>query len=305
MDRLGVRQDAKEDGTRHDTGKRCLYRVSERGVSEMASSRRERGTGMPRGSRQWSVELDSEVVGDGPGGFLRALGSMGLLELYKKWFSCGREHGTENWCSSPRCCRCWNARSNFLTYRTVECSNVWTHAPPRVSAGTGTIRGAAKADDSEKSDGLFLGGQGRLGADVELYYTPEALTARKAGPAGTCTMGKVAFFFDHAGNTFQGGGNQGAITKWVAVLEYVTAGRGNREQLDPATGHPVMRIQKALSFFPAAAIRQVVHFYHRCPENKCGPVLESGKGLVWQHHYDPKGVNYFLHNRHFRGPSPA
>jgi len=63
----------------------CIEFLKE--VSEMASSRRERGTGMPRGSRQWSVELDSEVVGDGPGGFLRALGSMGLLELYKKWFS--------------------------------------------------------------------------------------------------------------------------------------------------------------------------------------------------------------------------
>lgn len=288
----------------------CIEFLKE--VSEKASERRERGTGRPRGTRQWSVDLDADVSADGPlgawqdvvVGILRKLGSTGLLKLYEKWFSCGRAHGNPDKCSNPRCCRCWNSRSGGLSLRNVDCSNVWTAAPPRVSAGTGTLRGASMVDAVEKRDGL-LWVQGSLGADVELYYTREALAARKPGSVGTCTLGKVAFFFDHDGNTFPGGGRQGATTKWVAVSEYVTAGRRKTEQIDPPTGHPVMRLRKVLSFFPAEAIRQVVHFYHRCPENKCGPVSQSGNGNVWRHVYDSAGANLFLHNRHFRGPTPA
>lgn len=42
------------------------------------------------------------------------------------------------------------------------------------------------------------------------------------------------------------------------------------EKLDPSTGYAVMRLQRKLSFFPADAIRQVVHMYHLCPAKKCG-----------------------------------
>lgn len=281
-------------------------------VSEEGSKGRERGTGRPRGAQEWSVDLRSaSPAAGGSGGWqdaivgmLAGLGSRGLLDLYKRWYSCGRVTGDTARCGNDSCPRCWNSRGEGLVRKSVDYKNFWAGAPPRVSAGTGLIRGAAMVDAAEKRDG-FLWLLGPLGVDVELYYTREALDAQEAGPAGTCTLGRVAFFFDHVGNPIHGGEGQGVKTKWVAVSEYVTAGRGSSEQLDPATGHPVMRIQKKLSFFPAEAIRQVVHLYHRCPENKCAPRPESGTGLVWQHVFDPEGSNYFLYNRHFRGPSQA
>ena len=279
-------------------------------ITERASKVRLHGTGRPRGIMEWDVHLNQDgsvtgwkkVVRD----LLTGANPLDLVDLHTQWFSCGRQTGEEWRCGNGRCARCWNSRNRGLVNRRIECSNVWTGAPERASGGTGTIRGAAMGDAvAEKPGLLWLLGQAPNAADVEIFYTRDALKARKPGPAGTCTLGKVAFFFDSTGNPLPGGG-QRSVTKWVAVAQYVTAAKGRGELLDPVTGHPVMRLQNKLSFFPAEAIRRTVHMYHRCPDGKCGPRSEKGKGKVWHHKFDrPPRANLFLYNKHFHGPTPS
>eukprot|EP00903_Cladosiphon_okamuranus_P016923 g15600.t1 len=138
------------------------------------------------------------------------------------------------------------------------------------------------------------------GTDVEIYFTPAALAAQRRGPAGTCTLGKVAFFVEHVGNPSQGEDTHGESTVWVAVAEYFTAAAGQRAMTDAATGHPVMRLRETLSFFPAEAIRRVVQMHHACAiGGGCKAVSENNKAPVWKHQLSP-GDN-FLYNEHFHG----
>ena len=141
-------------------------------------------------------------------------------------------------------------------------------------AGVGSYRHQQGCRDGRRrSVGAWAAGR------CNHFYTRDALKARKPGPAGTCTLGKVAFFYDSTGNPIPGGG-QRSVTKWVAVAQDVAAAKGRGEVLDPVTCHPVMRLQNRLSFFLAETSRRTVHLYHRCPDGKCGPCPEEGKGNV-------------------------
>lgn len=278
-------------------------------ISSGVSNARPHGTGRPRGMLEWVVDLSTESDSfkswaSPSGELLRKLGSAGLLDLYNKWWGCGRASGDAAKCQDDRCPRCWNSRNRGLVHNVLSCSNTWTGAPARVSGGTGNIRGAVTKDGATEGSlyGWILVPPPNA-VDVEIYYNRKALNAKKEGPAGTCTLGKVAFMFDHVGNP-TAETREGVVTKWVAVAEYATVGRGSREKLDPATGHPVLRLRSTLAYFPADAIRRVAHMYHKCPDGKtCGPLVRSGGGVVWHHEFGT--LPEFLYNRHFHGPTPS
>ena len=94
-------------------------------------------------------------------------------------------------------------------------------------------------------------------------------------------------------------GNDDVERLWVAVAEYVTNGRGQTRDVDPATGHAVMRVRGSLSFFPSTAIRRVAHLYHRCT-GACKAVENTDGGRsVLQHTISSKGGDCYLYNDHF------
>ena len=66
------------------------------------------------------------------------------------------------------------------------------------------------------------------------------------------------------------------------------------------TGCDVFTLRRKLSFYPASAIRRVVHMVHSCPASgasACGLVSEGGKRAVWRCIL-PHGVQYLL-NKYF------
>ncbi|CAB1101469.1 unnamed protein product [Ectocarpus sp. CCAP 1310/34] len=217
--------------------------------------------------------------------------------LYRRWYSCGRPHGEEARCSGLRCIRCWKFRVNGFRHTEARCFNNWTGAPARASGGTGTVRGCP-VEMAEPNNRRWMFAPYPCGTDVEIFFTPDALAAQRPGPAGTCTLGKVAYFIEHVGNPPQGEDTRGEPTVWVAVAEYVSAAVGQSTMRDAATGHPVMRLRDTLSFFPAEAIRRVVQVYHACAySGGCKAVSENNKAPVWKHKLSP-GDN-FLYNEHF------
>ncbi|CAM9108342.1 unnamed protein product, partial [Pylaiella littoralis] len=75
------------------------------------------------------------------------------------------------------------------------------------------------------------------------------------------------------------------FTAWVAIAEYVTAGVGNRRKVDAATRLNEFEMRQKLTFFPALAIRRVMHVMHACPTSgggACGLVVEGRKRPRWR-----------------------
>ena len=144
------------------------------------------------------------------------------------------------------------------------------------------------------------------GSDVELY-----LTARDAGEdlrgLGHTTVGKVAFFFGHEGNPWRRGESsvtpRGEFTVWVAVSEYVTAGVGASRKVDHATGLDEFKMWRALTFYPASAIRCVVHMMHACHTSGA-----SACGVLHDRRKRPKlrckilGNASYVLNKYFHNP---
>lgn len=225
-----------------------------------------------------------------------------LDERYAECFGCGRIHG-EAPCSTRTCSFCWRNRTEKrgLMHETVKFFNHWGGAPGDASAGTGTIRGCP---------GLHSGwtrSTASRGSDVEIYLTAEDQREGNRG-LGQTTLGKVAFFFQHQGNPWRrdeesGDIPEGQYTIWMAVSEYVTAGVGNSPQLHHATGLAEFKMRQTLTFFPASAVRRVVHMMHACPtsgESACGLVRAGGKRPKWQ--CKLRGTSTYLFNKYFHSP---
>ena len=88
----------------------------------------------------------------------------------------------------------------------------------------------------------------------------------------------------------------------MAVSEYVTAGVGNSLTTHHATGLAEFKMRQTLTFYPASAIRRVVHTMHACPtsgESACGLVRENGKRPRWR--CKLLGTSTYLLNRFFHG----
>lgn len=273
-------------------------------LSDTLSHSRKHGVGRARGTVNWEMSIaqhggELEATSGSERSWMRALAmamqqKFRLEDLYHTWYSCGRLHGVQAFCGKPQCPRCWKYRNVGFREQRVRFSNNWTGAPSEVSGGSGTLRGGnvqiAKADDRQW--------MAESGTDVEIYSNRDAMISNRPGPAGTCSLARVAFFAEHVGNPPLGVDTTGEKTLWVAVAEYVTAGIGQDKVIDAATGHPIMRRRKRLSFFPARAIRRVVHMYHVCVPNKCKAVSDAGKAPVWRHDLSGEN-NRYIHNEHF------
>ena len=238
------------------------------------------GMGRARGTEKWNMR----VAGDGTvtaetgapawqAGFTRALQRINLEEEYSKWFDCPR---------------------GKLDHKHVACFNIWDDAPSEGTGGHRTIRGGpVREADGRGGVEWCLTAAAPLGTSVELYSTPESCRARTPGPAGTCTLGKTAFFVQHRSN-------DGANVLWAAVAQYVTIGRGQAREDDAATGHAAMRLNQSLSLFPVKAIRKVAHMYHRCT-SACKATKENGGPSILRHNLSTSALasEVFLYNEHF------
>ena len=86
------------------------------------------------------------------------------------------------------------------------------------------------------------------------------------------------------------------------VTEYVTAGVGARRKVDHATGVDEFKMRRALSFYPASAIRCVVYMMHACPTSgasACGLVRSRGKRPKWKCKISANSscvLNKYFHN---------
>ena len=271
-----------------------------------SSVSRKHGVGRARRTVEWSMTTtkkgkDIAASSTGEASWIHAIAraskGFDLDSLYRQWYSCSRQHSDQSYCGGSRCIRCWKFRKQGFIRTEVRCFNNWKGAPAKASGGSRTLRGCP-VELAEPNNRRWMFAPYPCGTDVEIYFTAEALAAQQSGPAGTCTLGKVAFFIEHEGNPLHAEDTQGQATVWVAVAEYVTAGTGQLRMTDAATGHPVMRLRDTLSFYPAEAIRQVVQLHDACAVGGgCKAVSEKGKAPVWQHKLSP-GDN-FIYNEHF------
>lgn len=252
--------------------------------------------GRPHGYLQWETKLTSAPVethhtSDTSEAWQKAVSKTLLspteMELrYDDSFGCGR-NATEAPCERRTCSYCWRNRANGLTHHAVVVFNHWGAAPGEASAGTGAIRGSLTRD--AVSDGGWVRSTASRGNDVEVYLTAEDQLHGLCG-IGHTTLGKVGYFVEHQANSWRRGNSSNAIPEgefvvWVAVAEYVTAGVGNRRKVDLATGLDEFKMRQKLSFFPASAIRRVMHMMHCCPTSgasACGLVREGCHQPRWQ-----------------------
>ncbi|CAB1108576.1 unnamed protein product [Ectocarpus sp. CCAP 1310/34] len=79
-------------------------------------------------AQRWQEKIGALLRRTGQGG-------LNLLDLYKAWFSCGREKSNPNMSENGRCPRCWRNRHPHTVNMEGECSNTWIGAPERVSGG--------------------------------------------------------------------------------------------------------------------------------------------------------------------------
>lgn len=185
-----------------------------------------------------------------------------LETLYDDNFGCGRR-AKDDACTRRTCSYCWRNRGVGIVHQSVSVFNHWGAAPAEVSAGTGTIRGSPITDAATSAE--WARSTSSRANDVEIYVTAEAQQGGDRGLEHT-TIGRVAYFFEHQGNDWRRGDSsdipEGEFTIWVAVSEYVTAGVGNRRKVDPVTGLDEFRMRQTLTFYPASAIRCVLHMIH-------------------------------------------
>ncbi|CAM9154903.1 unnamed protein product, partial [Hapterophycus canaliculatus] len=250
-----------------------------------------RRQGRPHGYQQWETDLAPSPVSSDTLPWQRVvsatLPSAEELELlYDESLGCGRE-AEEPACSQRTCSFCWRNRGKGLIRRSVVVFNHWGLAPAEVSGGAGTIRGCPVKDAASSAE--WARSTASRGNDVEIYLTVEAQRQGSRGLSQT-TLGRVAYFFEHQGNDWRRGDGsasipEGEFTIWVAVSEYVTAGVGTRRKVDTVTGLDEFKMRRTLTFYPACAIRRVVHMMHSCPAtgaSACGLVEEGNKRPIWR-----------------------
>lgn len=263
--------------------------------------------GRPHGYQQWDAGLGPtrlETGLDAPAwqqAISKTLPSAEQLEKrYDDALGCGRT-SQEAPCSRRTCSFCWRNRGQGIVRQTVVVFNHWGQAPAEVSAEIGTIRGGPVKDAGTPT---WVRSAASRGSDVEIYLKAEDQRAGNRG-LGRTTLGKVAYFFEHQGNDWRRGESSNAIpegefTIWVAVAEYVTAGVGNKRKVDPVTGLDMFRMRTSLTFFPASAIRCVVHMMHACSTtgtSACRLVDEGSKRPVWR--CNLTGNPNYLLNKYF------
>ncbi|CAN0258856.1 unnamed protein product [Scytosiphon promiscuus] len=208
-----------------------------------------------------------------------------LETRYDEALGCGRT-AEDPACSSRTCSFCWRNRGAGLVRRTVRVFNHWGEAPAEASAGVGILRGGTVKDATASG---WTRSTASRASDVELYVTAAARRSECRG-LGSTTLGRVAYFFEHQGNDWRRGDDggvapEGVFTVWVAVSEYVTAGVGHKTKVDPVTGLDEFRMRTGLTFYPASAIRRVVHMMHYCPTtgaSACGLRDRAGGKRVWR-----------------------
>lgn len=252
-----------------------------------------REEGRPHGYQQWDGALLPCTVDTLPPPasawqqeVCRTLPSAHELETcYDKSLGCGRTE-EDAACSSHTCSYCWRNRGKGLVRREVVVFNHWGKAPAEISAGTGILRGSP-VKNAASTTGWTRSVASRAN-DIEIYLTDDARRSESRG-LGYTTLGRVAYFFEHQGNEPRRGEEdtrkEGVFTIWVAVSEYVTAGVGNKRKVDPVTGLAEFRMRQALTFYPASAIRCVVHMMHACTTtgaSACGLGREGGTRTMWR-----------------------
>lgn len=253
----------------------------------------------PYGFVSWEANLLREGGGGGGGGGASIPGWQrkvstalptvpGLLALYEEKLSCNRSAAVPQPCESSTCARCWRNRAHGLEHESVVCFNHWGGAAPEASAGMGTLRGGPVKAAGNWSDNRWMLADLSRGNDVELYLDKAAQSSESRGLNST-TLGKLLFFFSHRGNDLrmEEGSNdvfEGDLTTWCAVLEYVTAARGNGRMVDPGTGCDVFKLRKTVKYFPASSIRSMVHMVHLCVSSGASPcgLVRKNDVLEWQ-----------------------
>ncbi|CAB1105078.1 unnamed protein product [Ectocarpus sp. CCAP 1310/34] len=129
---------------------------------------------------------------------------------------------------------------------SVTCFNHWGNSPEEASAGTGTLRGGPVKDAAEFGNKWMIQETSRAN-DVGLYVDTNARRFGEREQAAT-TLGRIAYCFEHQGNDsrhlvdgkVQEGGEW---TIWVAVEEYITAGRGQGRKVNHPTGCDVFYLR--------------------------------------------------------------
>lgn len=261
----------------------------------------------PHGYQEWTAPLPPQTLdtlSSAPAwqqAVSKTLPSVEQLEgRYDASLGCGRTAG-EAACTSRTCSFCWRNRGRRLVRRTVKVFNHWGEAAVEASAGTGIIRGSPIKNATHAG---WTRSTASRASDVEIYLTAAAQRDDRRGYTFT-TLGRVAYFFEHQGNDWRRGDNgnsapEGVFTVWVAVSEYVTAATGNRRKVDPVTGLDEFRMRTGLTFYPASAIRCVVHMMHACPiagRSPCGLHGEAGSKRVWR--CILQNTSTFLLNKYF------
>ena len=235
-----------------------------------------------------------------------------LLEAMVVWFACGRVEG-EALCGERRCPDCWEGgRRADIQSIYIQCSRYLMDAGRSNSSGLGRLRGgnvrtAGQVNDQPHDWSLGNG----AGKDVEIFVNRAAANkpAAQLKPIHDLTTSKLLYFFAHEGNrrSEDGPRTTGAITSWVCVFNYTTAGRLHARCPDAATQHPVMNLsgRGRPKIYPVDQIRRHVHLWHFCPESVCGlcssPVKMGGRN-VWTHRYksatDAGSDSYLLNEHH-------
>ena len=250
--------------------------------------------GRPSGFVQWdAILVGTEAPGSTVGGTTvwqsvvaeTLPTAVQLLALYNEKLGCGRNE-SEPPCDSDACAFCWRGRPDLYN-GVVTCFNHWGGAPRDASAGTGTLRGGLVKDAGELS-ATWMAQETSRANDVEIYVDADARRSGERGQKAT-TLGRIAYFFEHQGNhrrqLVDGEIQEGEWTVWVAVQEFVTAGRGQARKVDTATGCDMFVLRKSFTLFPASCIRSMVHMVHACSSNgvsSCGLVREEGQHDVWR-----------------------
>lgn len=272
-------------------------------ILPFAASRRRSGTGFPRGARRWTgiVRLESGVeeqeLAACTSEYERALAEEAptvneLLSAYGAWFGHGAEKRKP--CGDRRCPRCWQGASRRILYdRSPRYQNyLVSQEEDHEETGVKFLKGASvQHADRVALEELYIGEHS--GWDIQF--------ANDAERSGMRPMGRLAFCFEHTSNPQRNEADEKerADTVWMAVVEYVTAGKGQDRKSDLATGHPVFNMRRRLSFFPATQFLRTVHMVHACSYTGASPCRlerDAGGHSCFRHNYSNRT---FIMNEHF------
>ena len=176
---------------------------------------------------------------------LEILQTTDFKEFHTRCFACYRPDSSKAFCEEPRCNHCWKGkdkRRNFI-HRDFDCTNISDGPHAEGIGGHPTIRCGPVKDVTRVGGVSWMLTTPPYGASIELYSIPGAWRSKTPGPAGSCTLGRVTYFFKHRGKPARSSDN-GVETLLGAVAEYVTNVVGQERESDPATGLAVMRLKK-------------------------------------------------------------